>query len=80
MQQNKTHQQFYNRKQRVLKWPSQTPELNMTTEMLWWDLKRAINRQTPANFTELKSGTKFWHKDSITKKVIYKTITSSSCC
>jgi len=38
---------------RVLKWPSQSPDLN-PIEMLWQDLKRAVHARGPSNLTQLK--------------------------
>jgi len=31
---------------KVLQWSSQSPDLNLT-EMLWWDLKRAVHKRMP---------------------------------
>ena len=41
------------KKVNVLKWPSQSPDLN-PIENLWQDLKTAVHRRTPANLKELE--------------------------
>ncbi len=40
-------------KNKVLEWPSQSPDLNLI-EMLWHDLKQSIHAWKPSNVTELK--------------------------
>lgn len=45
-----------NPKIKVLKWPSQSPDLNLI-EMLLHDLKQAIHTRKPSNTTELNHST-----------------------
>uniref|UniRef100_A0A8C4X270 Tc1-like transposase DDE domain-containing protein n=1 Tax=Erpetoichthys calabaricus TaxID=27687 RepID=A0A8C4X270_ERPCA len=40
-------------KMKTLEWPSQSPDLN-PIEMLWHDLKKAVNARKPSNKAELQ--------------------------
>uniref|UniRef100_A0AAY5K9B1 Tc1-like transposase DDE domain-containing protein n=1 Tax=Esox lucius TaxID=8010 RepID=A0AAY5K9B1_ESOLU len=48
-----THPNPQKKKNNVLEWPSQSPDLNQI-EYLWGDLKRSVRRRCPCNLTDLE--------------------------
>ena len=48
-----THEWLRDKSLNVLEWPSQSPELN-PIELLWTDLKIAVQQCSPSNLTEIE--------------------------
>lgn len=50
-----------NKKESVLQWFSQSPDFNLV-EMMWWDLKRAVQKQPSVNLNEPTQCCEEWAK------------------
>ena len=50
---NKMQEWLLDKSLNVLEWPSQSPDLH-PIKHLWRDLKRAVQRRSPSNLTELE--------------------------